>query len=218
MTASSPAMGLILLAAVALTLAGGARAAAQDGSREAAAPPAAVSFTDGALADPDRGNPLWAVPVEALSATRERPLFTPSRRPPVTPLATPPAAAAPPPAPPPPARPRLTLIGTVVSPVDSFGIFLDPASSKVLRLRTGEVHEGWTLRVVSLRDVTLRSSAGSATLTLPVRAASDTAPGPGRGVDGQAMAGRPAGQMPTAHNIIVPRRAPKSPLEDYPDH
>src|SRR5258708_33146709 len=28
------------------------------------------------------GNPLWAVPLDALSMTRERPLFSPSRRPP----------------------------------------------------------------------------------------------------------------------------------------
>src|SRR5262245_45321462 len=34
---------------------------------------------------PDRtlsGNPLWAIPLRQLPATRERPLFTPSRRPP----------------------------------------------------------------------------------------------------------------------------------------
>src|SRR5262245_28391744 len=29
-----------------------------------------------------RGNPLWAIPLELLSASRERPIFLPSRRPP----------------------------------------------------------------------------------------------------------------------------------------
>src|SRR5215831_17659551 len=32
-----------------------------------------------------RGNPLWAVPLADLSATRERPIFSPSRRPPARP-------------------------------------------------------------------------------------------------------------------------------------
>src|SRR5262249_29523717 len=39
---------------------------------------------------PPTGNPLWATPVGQLSATRERPLFSPSRRPPPPP---PPATA-----------------------------------------------------------------------------------------------------------------------------
>src|ERR1700756_873862 len=36
------------------------------------------------------GNPLWGIPLRVLTATRERPLFSPSRRPPA-----PPAVAAP---------------------------------------------------------------------------------------------------------------------------
>jgi hypothetical protein len=31
---------------------------------------------------PPSGNPLWAVPIKDLSQTRDRPIFTPSRRPP----------------------------------------------------------------------------------------------------------------------------------------
>src|SRR5262249_59935905 len=52
---------------------------------------------------PRAGNPLWAVPLSALTVTRDRPLFSASRRPP------PPAGVAPPPVvrakppPPPPA-------------------------------------------------------------------------------------------------------------------
>ena len=44
---------------------------------------------------PATGNPLWAIPVSKLSATRDRPLFSSSRRPP-----TPTVAAAPTPTPP----------------------------------------------------------------------------------------------------------------------
>lgn len=218
-------MRLCLPALVAL-LAGMLDAQAADAARSPGAeeevPAATVRFdTDGAQRAEDgvqKGNPLWAIPLETLSATRDRPLFTPSRRPPAAPLAPPPAVAAPPPPPPPPAQPRLKLIGTVVSPVDSFGIFLDPGSNKVLRLRTGEVHDGWTLRTVSLRDVTLRSGSDSAVLALPVRQASDSAPGRSGGAGGSVVAARPGGQVPAAHSIIVPRRAPPSPLEDYPDH
>src|SRR5215212_880442 len=34
------------------------------------------------VANEPRGNPLWGIPLKSLSLTRERPLFTPSRRPP----------------------------------------------------------------------------------------------------------------------------------------
>src|SRR5262245_7427318 len=33
---------------------------------------------------PSGGNPLWQIPVTSLSTTRERPIFSPSRRPPPT--------------------------------------------------------------------------------------------------------------------------------------
>jgi general secretion pathway protein N len=50
-------------------------------------------------------NPLWAIPLSALTATRNRPLFTPSRRPPEPVVASAPAAGARAPPPPPPAAP-----------------------------------------------------------------------------------------------------------------
>jgi len=57
-----------------------------------------------------RGNPLWAIPLASLNATRERPIFLPSRRAPAPVVAAPPPPPAPAPAPPPePERPRLAL-------------------------------------------------------------------------------------------------------------
>src|SRR6478735_9031959 len=48
-------------------------------------------------ADPT-GNPLWAIPLSSLTATRERPLFLPSRRAPAPAVAgTPAVVVAPPP-------------------------------------------------------------------------------------------------------------------------
>ena len=48
-------------------------------------------------------NPLWAIPMSSLAATRNRPLFTPSRRPPAPVVANAPPPLRPPPPPPPPA-------------------------------------------------------------------------------------------------------------------
>src|SRR5215813_8008992 len=36
--------------------------------------------------DNPRGNPLWSIPVKTLAATRDRPIFSPSRRPPPAPV------------------------------------------------------------------------------------------------------------------------------------
>lgn len=157
------------------------------------------------------GNPLWSIPLEALSATRERPLFSPSRRPARPPEAAPaPLAPAPPPQPVPPSRPRLSLIGTVAGLDDSFALFLDPQGKAVVRLRTGEGHEGWVLRSVSARDVLLQNDGASAVLALP-EAGGGAAATPVRQV---ADGGAP---VPTQH-VFVPRRPPASPLDAYPDH
>jgi len=129
-------------------------------------------------------NPLWAIPLASLSNTRERPIFSPSRRPP--PMQTPVAVAAPPAPPPPPPRverPPLTLVGTVASDSESFGIFVDNASSTALRLKVGEDYQGWRLRVVQGRDVSLERDQQTVVLSLPepgVEAGSVPAPAAGR--------------------------------------
>jgi hypothetical protein len=56
------------------------------------------------------GNPLWGIPISSLSATRERPIFSASRRPP----APMPVAEAPPPPPAEPEHPPFTLVGTAI--------------------------------------------------------------------------------------------------------
>src|SRR5205085_12702922 len=85
------------------------------------------------------GNPLWAIPLSTLSATRERPLFTPSRRPPAPAIAGPPPVepvAAPAAPPPEPDRPQLTLVGAVAGDSGGIAIFIDQATNDVVRLRT----------------------------------------------------------------------------------
>ena len=113
------------------------------------------------------GNPLWAIPHESLSATRERPIFSPSRRPP------PVLAAAPlePPKPPPPApeaqRPALRLLGIVSGAIDGFAIFINETTQNIVRLKTGEGHEGWILRSVKAREAVLENNRRRAVLALP---------------------------------------------------
>jgi hypothetical protein len=113
-------------------------------------------------------NPLWAVPLATLSATRDRPIFSPSRRPPVSVVA--PAAVqrvAPPPKPKEPDRPQLSLVGTIASAEQGFGIFLDAVTRVALRLKVGEEYQGWKLRSVSGREVVLEKDETAAILTMP---------------------------------------------------
>lgn len=115
------------------------------------------------------GNPLWTVPLSALAATRDRPLFSASRRPPA-PVA--PAVAAPPPeaaptAPPPPESPPLALIGTIVGPKANIAILKDSATQAITRLREGEEKSGWWARSIAIRSIVLEKGTQSATLRLP---------------------------------------------------
>src|SRR5262245_15736453 len=116
-------------------------------------------------------NPLWAIPLATLSGTRERPIFSPSRRPPPPPVAAVTVAQPPPPPPPkspPPERPQLSLVGTIVADDDqSFGIFLDQTTRTSLRLKIGEDHLGWKLRSIHGRDVTFERDRQTTILSLP---------------------------------------------------
>ena len=103
------------------------------------------------------GNPLWGIPLEQLSVTRDRPIFSPSRRAPPAIAETPAVAVVPAvPEPPPPQRPQLSLVGTVMNGVDGVAVFLDQGSKTPFRLRTGSDYQGWTLRQVEARSATLQ--------------------------------------------------------------
>ncbi|HLH87368.1 MAG TPA: hypothetical protein VKX28_02815 [Xanthobacteraceae bacterium] len=118
---------------------------------------------------PQAGNPLWGVPLSSLTVTRERPIFSASRRPPAPPVAARPVVqvrAAPPPAPRGPQRPQLSLVGTVAG-AEGIAVFIDQSSQSIVRLRTGEGHDGWVLRTVGPREVTLQNDRDTAILALP---------------------------------------------------
>jgi general secretion pathway protein N len=114
------------------------------------------------------GNPLWSIPLSALSATRERPVFSASRRPPQAAVVAPMAqVAAPVPPKAAPQRPPLALIGAVVGEGDAIAIFLDQTSQKVIRLRQGESLAGWELSAVQPREVMLKQAERTEILALP---------------------------------------------------
>jgi hypothetical protein len=144
----------------------------------AATPPATMSITPtrgvgaapavaGAPAQP-MGNPLWGISLNALTATRERPIFSPSRRPPAP---TPPAlVVAAPVLPAPSSGPEqipLTLLGTIVGGANSIAICINPSTRDVVRLRIGENFQGWVLRAVHGREAAFEKAALQATLALP---------------------------------------------------
>lgn len=112
-------------------------------------------------------NPLWAIPLTQLSETRDRPIFSPSRRPPPPP----PMMAAGPVDVPPPVRetepPPLSLVGTIASGDEGFGIFLDRSGNSAFRLKIGENYRGWKLLAVRGREVTMMKDRQAAILTLP---------------------------------------------------
>src|SRR5262249_27063735 len=64
------------------------------------------SLAQPAAASEPSANPLWAIPLRQLTATRERPPFSPSRRPRAALAAKPPPAPAPPPKPAEPEKPQ----------------------------------------------------------------------------------------------------------------
>jgi hypothetical protein len=185
-----------------------------DGMRTAArsADPAVESSTP--------GNPLWALPLKQLSTTRERPIFSPSRRPPppATPTYVAPVAIKRPEKPAEPERPAVSLLGTVIGDADRLGVFIETATGTMVRMRVGEDHQGWVLRLIKAREVTLvKDRELVAVLELPAAGESATLgnqsmPGgiPGAmpgGIPG-AMPGGIPGAMPGAIPGAIPRAIP----------
>ena len=124
------------------------------------------------------GNPLWAIPISKLSATRDRPLFSVSRRP-RTPTvaaapASPPTAAVLPRA---PETPPFTLVGTIIGENSRIAIFFDEALKAATGVKEGESDSGWTLRSVDAHSAILDGSGHTVTLDLPEPAALE-APAP----------------------------------------
>ncbi len=70
---------------------------------------------------------------------------------------------------PPPSRSsrRLSSSGAIAGDSEGFAVFLDQATNNVVRLKTGQDHQGWMLRSVKGREATLEKNKRSTTLALP---------------------------------------------------
>ena len=164
----------------------------------------AARSADPAVESSAPGNPLWALPLKQLSTTRDRPIFSPSRRPPppATPTYVAPVAVRQPQKPAEPERPAVTLLGTVIGDGDRIGVFVETATGTMVRMRAGEDHQGWVVRLIKAREVTLvKDHELVAVLELP--AAGDSAM-----LGNQSMSGGIPGAMPGG----IPGAIPGAPV------
>jgi hypothetical protein len=106
-------------------------------------------------------NPLAAQSVERLSATVDRPLFSPGRRPPPRPVAQAPEPTAPPPPP-----PDLVLSGIVMDGESARAVVRVGAEKKVVRAQIGDDIGGWTVSQIEGRKLVLSLDGRFATFML----------------------------------------------------
>ena len=101
-------------------------------------------------------------------ATRARPLFSPTRRPPpMAAVAAPPIAMAPiaqPPAPP----PAFVLTGVILGPGANVALLAHPGSTEATRVALGGRIDGWRVSEIRPRSVVLTLDDRSVTVTFPV--------------------------------------------------
>jgi len=108
-------------------------------------------------------NPLAAQSLEGLAATRDRPLFSPTRRPPPPP---PQIVAAPPPPPPPPEPPSVLLVGVVMDGEEAKALVRFTTVNKVIHARIGDDIEGWKVAQIEGRKLVLSLDGRLATFTM----------------------------------------------------
>jgi hypothetical protein len=104
--------------------------------------------------------PLAAQPLQRMSNTRDRPLFSPTRRPP----APPPVVAVAPPPPPPP--PDVALLGVVMDGEDARAVVRTGPAAKILRVGIGDDIGGWKVGQIEARQLVLLLDGRTATFTM----------------------------------------------------
>jgi len=118
-------------------------------------------------------NPLMRWSLDRLPATRERPLFAPTRRPPPETVAV--GSVDPPPAPPAPPL-TLSLFGIVRDTDGASALVRAQTSDKVQRLRVGDKLQGWEVARIEERQLVLELEDRSTTFTLFSRQPADEQP------------------------------------------
>lgn len=123
-------------------------------------PPA--SFAAGERpSSPSALNPLAAVSLPSLVNTRERPIFTPTRRAPKLPNMPPQKLIAE------PSRPELALLGVITEGSGGLAIFRDEKTQLVVRLQIGQTYAGWTLQKLDHREAAFERDNKISVLTIP---------------------------------------------------
>jgi hypothetical protein len=110
-------------------------------------------------------NPLASRPLDALSATRDRPLFAPSRRPPPPSAPVVRAIEAAPAAPP----PSVVLLGIVTEANGARALLRTAASGQVVRARLGDEIGGWKVTQIESRRLVLSNDDRSVSFSLFAR-------------------------------------------------
>jgi hypothetical protein len=107
-------------------------------------------------------SPLAAQPLDRFSATRDRPLFSPTRRPPAPPPVA--AAVAAPTAAPPAPPPNVVLLGVVMDGDDAHAVVR--TGPKILRVRIGDEIGGWKVGQIEARKLVLLLKGRTATFAM----------------------------------------------------
>ena len=119
-----------------------------------------ASFAAGP-SSPSALNPLAAVSLSSLVNTRERPIFTPTRRAPKLPNVLPPKLIAE------PSRPELALLGVITEGTGGLAICRDEKTQLVVRLQIGQTYAGWTLQKLDHREAAFERDNKTSVLTIP---------------------------------------------------
>jgi general secretion pathway protein N len=160
---------------------------AADASQQPSAspPPLAAEGREGSAALP---TPLAAQPLDRLSATRERPLFSPTRRPqPPSPVVAAAPAAPPPPAPP----PNVALFGIVMDGEEARAVVRAGPAEKIMRVGIGDDIGGWKVAQIEGRRLVLSLNGRIATFMMFAGNSANGAPRTGAdapSADGQSQA------------------------------
>jgi hypothetical protein len=123
-----------------------------------------VAFRESSLSN--GAQPPSTSSVESLAATRERPLFSPSRRPPpaAAPVHVDAAPSLPPPRPLPP--PAITLIGVIAATNGSFAVVRVGQNKQPTPVHVGDNIDGWNVIQIADIEVTLTRDGRVATFAL----------------------------------------------------
>ena len=153
-------------------------------------------------------NPVAAQSLDELSATLDRPLFSPGRHPPAPP--PPPAVQAAAPPAPPPSPPNLILFGVVMDGEGARALVRTSADKKVLRAQIGDDIDGWKVSQIEGRKVVLSLDGRFATFTLfsGDHGRQDAAGGPAPGGEPKNSQRQSEVQQTTAQAVAPPSGQP----------